>query len=548
MSVESTNGVGSGTASVTPRPVGTGTEIFALLSGNAGPRDQTIEKIVSRLDALEATNPGAAATLRDEVLGRLTPVDKGNFLRATDQGHAEMMRESGAFPIMPLQAKTTTPPAAAPTTKKPTIPPTTKKQPPTTPPTVDATAKTFDKPKSPGQAPSVIKLPDSVQKQADAAWLAAAQPNGARGINTVLADKKTGALSIVPLDSKYDSDKFKIVGEIIPYANSAGAVYTPEVGGDAAVMVQGKDNFFIGQNGEMQAMMVRTDKTPKSLDAVAIKNEFANNYNERVTAGFSANDAVRYANMEMAEKYGFAYYEGKNGTLNRVDTSQAGKADFQKTPPAPDPKKIATATDFVSVKTVDSAPKQLKIDPALQAKIDADAKQTFKDGVPKEQGGVIAFDRRTGALIGQDMKNERSSGTMLISDHVVDNPQTQALGGIYHTHPMQVMGDTVSAAVFSAGDIAGFSSSGESVSIVQVVSADGKNKTQYMMVRTAQTSVITDAKALQDRISVIATKFYEEGKGKLDVQQAYEMAVQVVTKENNIAFYKGEAGVFKKIN
>jgi type VI secretion system secreted protein VgrG len=89
-------------------------------------------------------------------------------------------------------------------------------------------------------------------------------------------------------------------------------------GGDAAYLINTKQNVIVAQSGNDQFMYVRTGATPASVDAVALNNSQNARIAELTTKGASFDAATRQAAQETAKSQGLAYYEGSGGVLKRV--------------------------------------------------------------------------------------------------------------------------------------------------------------------------------------------------------------------------------------
>ncbi len=505
------------------------TAILSALGAAGGLQSPNVENLAAEVGKINAQNPELAVDVRNGLLAILTPVDKGNFLRILDQ------QDSAAVSLQPMQAKGSTP-----TTTRP------KQGPPA--PVADATARTLDKPKSPEQAPSDIKLNSRINTEIQNLNFNAAQSGAGTQNGAIMADKKTGQLSFLAAGVNYDSSKYRIAGQIYSAANTDASVETPSIGYYAANIINGETGILISENGQKQSMMMRTNKSPASVNEGNVRAEYQANLDERVNAGFSYDDAVRYANMETAQKYGLAYYEGSEGNLKRIDTSQAGKPNFQTTPPAADPKKIAISNDFLSVPSVAVAPKQMNLAPDVQAKINQTGSQMAKDGQYDSVPGVIAFDKNTGQVSAQDLKKENpNDATGLLQ---VDYPSYQAVGGVFQVseavNTSTFEGSDTKIQAFSGENIAGFANGNYATYVLQFVDSKGKAKSEFMMVRTNQTPSNISAVDADARINELADSFTNSfGTNR---QQAFEKAVAQFTQENGIALYKGKDGKFTKVN
>jgi hypothetical protein len=105
-----------------------------------------------------------------------------------------------------------------------------------------------------------------------------------------------------------------------PYDKSEGGFTGVSLsGGDAAYMINNKQNVIVAQSGTKQFMYLRTDKTPASVDFTKLNDSQNARIAALVTKGYTFDAASRVAASETATKYGLAYYEGSNGTLTRVN-------------------------------------------------------------------------------------------------------------------------------------------------------------------------------------------------------------------------------------
>ncbi len=513
----------------------------------SGPGGDSIDRLATMLSPDSGLSKTDLASAREAVLRQLSPLDQGRMLRAFDQadakqGHALQTARPETSGIFPMQAKN---PPSTPTTT------TVKKAPPPTVP--EANQKTVAKAKAPDKAPAEVRLSPAVQAEIEKLWAAAATPGSTTpGEAGIIADKKSGALSVLAVGGSYDSDKQNLVGRVKILPNSTGMVFTPTIGGNAADLINTNTSVVVMQNGEKQAMLVKTDKTPKKVDANAVTLEYKANFEERRAAGFSVDDATKYANMETAQKYGLAYYEGKNGSFKRIDTSQAGKPDFQKTPPPADPNRVATANDFYFNATVDSAPKTITVGPKIEAALDASAKQSFASGKPLEQGGVILFDKKTGALTTAPYDTQTSTNGSINGQFALKDPSKQAIGGSYHTHPSQQVtlpDGTKATALYapSALDAAGLIAGSDRLSIVRATSADGKVEAEYMMVKTDAAVASISAAQIDTRVQDVLDQLRAAG-STADIQVQYRFALGQVLKSVGVALYEGKDGKFEKMN
>ena len=148
---------------------------------------------------------------------------------------------------------------------------------------------------------------------------------------TLVRDKETGEVSLFVGNSKGTSGSIALdrnvpAGQEVlggfhthPYDKSEGGHTNVSFsGGDFAVMIIRGDSISFVQSGEGQFMLLRTPKTPANVDYVQLRDGQNARQLALVRTGKSFEEASRILAREAAEKYGLAYYEGKNGKLDRV--------------------------------------------------------------------------------------------------------------------------------------------------------------------------------------------------------------------------------------
>jgi hypothetical protein len=86
---------------------------------------------------------------------------------------------------------------------------------------------------------------------------------------------------------------------------------------DIAYAAQHKE-LIVVDGGDKQFMVVPTDQTPP-LDRAQMKKDWQDAFDASRGSGKSFSEASRDAAAAVAKKNNMAYYEGSNGTLNRVD-------------------------------------------------------------------------------------------------------------------------------------------------------------------------------------------------------------------------------------
>ena len=90
-------------------------------------------------------------------------------------------------------------------------------------------------------------------------------------------------------------------------------------GGDAAYLINGKQNFIVAQSGEEQFMYMRTDATLPVVDSIELNSAQNGRIAELLDKNTSFSEASRIAAQETAKTHGLAYYEGRKGVLNLVE-------------------------------------------------------------------------------------------------------------------------------------------------------------------------------------------------------------------------------------
>lgn len=188
-------------------------------------------------------------------------------------------------------------------------------------------------PKNCLDSPKTITLPPALDKQFDERWTNSFPGGKSQEEGGTLVRDKDGNLKLIntnpsgrnsasfPVDRNIPTG-YTMVGvfHTHPYdASEGGDTGVSLSGGDAAYMINKGDPLIIAQSGDEQFMYLRTEETPASVDFTKLNDE----QNQRVTDlmtndGKSFSEASQIAAKETAQKYGLAYYEGKDGVFTRV--------------------------------------------------------------------------------------------------------------------------------------------------------------------------------------------------------------------------------------
>ena len=186
-------------------------------------------------------------------------------------------------------------------------------------------------PKTPRDAPESITLSSQTNTEFNELW-DKSFPNGTsqehggtlvRGKdNNINLINKGGGTSGSFSPNRNVGEEQEIVGvfHTHPYDKTEGGYTNVSLsGGDGAYMINTGDSVMIAQSGNGQFMYLRTEQTPKTID----HNKLNTDQNNRVyeimkNDGKSFDEASRIAASETAKNNGLAYYEGTDGTFNRV--------------------------------------------------------------------------------------------------------------------------------------------------------------------------------------------------------------------------------------
>jgi hypothetical protein len=198
-----------------------------------------------------------------------------------------------------------------------------------------ATATDFATPKTPADAPKTVQFSPTLQGQFNALWSQSFPGNSSmeRG-GTIMSDRH-GSLSLQNVGGQggdsgvfhpdlvaKDPANYRPIGlfHTHPYAKSEGGYTGIAIdGGDAGGLIDSPAAFCIAQSGDKQFMFMKTGATqPPPVSQPAMKAEGQRDANAESAKGFSFADASTRAAIEIAQKYGLAYYEGSHGHFTRI--------------------------------------------------------------------------------------------------------------------------------------------------------------------------------------------------------------------------------------
>jgi hypothetical protein len=197
-----------------------------------------------------------------------------------------------------------------------------------------ATAADFATPKTPSDAPKAIQFSPTLQNQFNVLWTQSFPGSGSleRG-GTIMTDRR-GNLSLQNIGGTAstwrdfhpdlvakDPANYKPVGlfHTHPYAKSEGGYTGIAIdGADAGGLIDSPAKFCIAQSGEKQFMFVKTGATQPHVLQPQLKAEGQDDVNAEAAKGNNFADASTKAAVEIARKYGLAYYEGSHGHFTRV--------------------------------------------------------------------------------------------------------------------------------------------------------------------------------------------------------------------------------------
>lgn len=196
-------------------------------------------------------------------------------------------------------------------------------------------AADFAAPKTPAAAPASIRFAAGVQKVFDTQW-GASFPGGKSKEQggTLTFNKATGTVGIQNVGGDGSTSGSFSPNLVLPHPKQDGVLgafhthpydkseggYTGVSlsGGDAAYMINEKQNVGMAQSGDRQFMYLRTQATPAKVDFDAVNDAQNNRITALMGKGADFAGASRTAAAETAQKYNLAYYEGTGGVLTRV--------------------------------------------------------------------------------------------------------------------------------------------------------------------------------------------------------------------------------------
>jgi uncharacterized Zn-binding protein involved in type VI secretion len=184
-------------------------------------------------------------------------------------------------------------------------------------------------PKDCASAPETVQIPQNVNDTFNS-LMKNSFPNGksqeqgglivsdSKGALSVINQHSGNSGSFVPDRTLPPGDKKVGLFHTHPYdASEGGYTGVSFSGADIAIAADNSEPSYV-QSGDKQFLMLPTAATPKNLDADALNKSQNKRIGELTKAGFPFDQASRIAANETAQKYGFAYYQGSNGTLTKV--------------------------------------------------------------------------------------------------------------------------------------------------------------------------------------------------------------------------------------
>ncbi len=188
-------------------------------------------------------------------------------------------------------------------------------------------------PKNCEDAPKCVNIPDDVNKKMGEQWGKSFPGGKSQEQGGTLVRDKDGNLKVVNTDTAsstggtFSADEkvpadTKMVGvfHTHPYDKSEGGMTNVSFsGGDIANVINNSNrDMGIVQSGDGQFLIMKTAETPASVDYDKLNQDQNDRVAELQKGGKSFDEASRIAAKETAQKYKMAYYEGKDGVLNRV--------------------------------------------------------------------------------------------------------------------------------------------------------------------------------------------------------------------------------------
>ncbi|NVD74192.1 type VI secretion system tip protein VgrG [Duganella sp. BJB1802] len=184
--------------------------------------------------------------------------------------------------------------------------------------------------KSVESAPSRIVL-TGMQAQFDSLWKDSF-PNGrSKESGGTIVANGSGRLSLTNPSTGDSSDTYMPNLNVLGNQTVLGAFHTHPYddteynfvdsslsGADAAYMINNGHTIMMAQSGEGQFLFLRTAQTPATVDYDAVSAEQNKMVEDLMSSGYEFDKATQMAARATAKKYGMAYYEGKNGTLDIV--------------------------------------------------------------------------------------------------------------------------------------------------------------------------------------------------------------------------------------
>lgn len=195
--------------------------------------------------------------------------------------------------------------------------------------------------------------------------------------------------------------------------------------------------------------------------------------------------------------------------------------------------------DFAVPKSPAAAPKTLRFSAANQKVFNNLWSQSFPAGKSKEQGGTLAFDKKTGTVSIQNLGGSGSTSGSFSPNNTLNDPKKDAVLGAFHTHPYDKTEGSYTGVSLSGGDAAYMINEKHNLIVAQ------SGTKQFMYLRTAKTPAHVDFNALNDaqnaRIGVLTSK-------GMDFAVASRQAASETATKYHLAYYEGSNGTLTRVN
>lgn len=280
-----------------------GTAAKILERGNSA-LGLNIDDMKAALADVSAQDPQLGDSVRTLITSRLTPVEAGELL---SDRKPNIIESDGAVGQTAQLARRV----------------------------VESPASKFINPASPAKAPQTLIFSAPVQSVFDTQWNNSF-PGGTSKEQggTLVYDKSTGAVSIQNVGGAgsnsgsfsydfnlKDPSKYAVLGTFHthPYDSTENS-YTgvAHSGPDVANVINRGNSVSVVQSGDTQFMLVRTAKTPKSVDRDAVIKKFDTLFAGFQARGFDFPTSNKLATTELAKSYNLAFYQGSDGYFSRI--------------------------------------------------------------------------------------------------------------------------------------------------------------------------------------------------------------------------------------